>query len=108
MEQSEQKLFSALSLCRKAGKLVLGFDAVTDSVYGGKAALVLLAADASDGTAKRMGRSCEGLVPCRRMPLTQQALCAITYKKVGVYAVTDDNLAILCINSLEHEKEENA
>ena len=51
MEQSEQKLFSALSLCRKAGKLVLGFDAVTDSVYGGKAVLVLLAADASDRTA---------------------------------------------------------
>lgn len=108
MEQSDQKLFSALSLCRKAGKLVLGFDAVAGSVYAGQAALVLLAADASDGTARRMQRTCEGLAPCRRMPLTQQQLCAITYKKVGVYAVTDENLAILCTKSLEHEKEENA
>lgn len=108
MEQNNQKIFSALSLCRKAGKLVLGFDAVADSVYSGKAALVLLAADVSEGTAKRMKRTCEELAPCRVMPLTQQELCAVTYKKVGVYAVTDDNLAILCTNSLEHEKEENA
>ena len=108
MQTTEQKVFSALSLCKKAGKLVLGFDAVTDSVYRGKAFAVLLAADVSEGTAKRAARACEELVPCLRMPLAQADLCAITYKKVGVYAVTDEQLAVLCRRSLEQTKEDNA
>lgn len=41
----------ALSLCRKAGALVMGFDAVKDSVGKGKAQLVLCAGDLSEGTA---------------------------------------------------------
>ena len=60
--ENKQKLLSAISLCRKAGKLVKGYDAVQESVYSGKAWLVLLAADVSDGTAKRMNRTCEELV----------------------------------------------
>ena len=40
----------ALSLCRKAGALVMGFDAVKDSVGKGKAQLVLCAGDLSEGT----------------------------------------------------------
>lgn len=104
--QNDQKLFSALSLCRKAGKLVLGYDAVAGSVLGGKAFLVLLASDVSDGTAKRITRTCEDFVPCLRMPLEQAQLCSLTYKKVGVYAITDENLAALCKGYLEPQKEE--
>ena len=37
----QHKAVFALSLCRKAGALVTGFDAVKESVYTGKAALVL-------------------------------------------------------------------
>ena len=39
----------ALSLCRKAGALVMGFDAVKDSVGKGKAQLVRGAGDLSEG-----------------------------------------------------------
>ena len=39
----QHKAVFALSLCRKAGTLVTGFDAVKESVYKGKAALVLCA-----------------------------------------------------------------
>ena len=42
----QHKAVFALSLCRKAGALVTGFDAVKESVYQGKAALVLCAQDA--------------------------------------------------------------
>ena len=104
---NNDKLLAAISLCRKAGKLVKGFDAVQESVYSGKAGLVLLAADVSDGTAKRMGRTCEDLVDCLRMPLTQLELCSLTYKKVGVYSILDENLANLCRQYLTAEKEEN-
>lgn len=106
--EENKKLFSAVSLCRKAGRLVLGFDAAVDSVYAGKAFLVLLAADASEGTQRRMRRTCEELVPCLRIPLTQQEMSVITRKNVAVYAVTDENLANLCTTCLEHEMEENA
>ena len=85
----------------------MGFDAVRESVMSGKAWLVLLAADVSDGTAKRMARTCEDITECRRMPLTQLELCGISYKKVGVYSVLDENLANLCSQYLADEKEEN-
>ena len=108
METNNQKLFSALSLCKKAGRLVLGFDAVMDSAHRGNAHLVLLASDVSEGTAKRARRNCEGLAPCLQMPLAQADLVALTWKKVGVYAVTDEQLAVLCRRSLEQKKEDNA
>ena len=104
--ENKQKLLSAVSLCRKAGKLVMGFDAVQESVYSGKAYLVLLAADVSDGTAKRMTRACEDMAECLLMPLTQIELCPVSYKKVGVYSILDENLANLCKQYLAQEKEE--
>ena len=104
--ENKQKLLSAVSLCRKAGKLVMGFDAVQESVYSGKAYLVLLAADVSDGTAKRMTRACEDMAECLRMPLTQIELYHVSYKKVGVYSILDENLANLCKQYLAQEKEE--
>lgn len=103
---NQPKIISAVSLCRKAGQLVTGFDAVTESVYKGKAALVLLASDVSEGTKKRIMRNCDDMVPCLMMPVTQLDLSSITYKKVGVYAVTDENLANLCQGCLEQPKEE--
>ena len=90
------KLMGALSLCRKAGKLTMGFDPVAESVAKGKAQLVLLASDLSAGTAGRMTRLCEaaGLRPVT-LPLTQQMLLEITPKRTGVFAVVDPGLAKL-------------
>lgn len=107
MENKQQKLFSALSLCRRAAKLTTGFDAVVQSAYDGKAELILLAADVSEGTERRLRRACEDLVPCEKMPLTQLEMCPITRKKVGVYAIIDQNLAKLCAQYLEQQKEDN-
>ncbi len=104
--EHKQKLLAALSLCRKAGKLVKGFDAVQESVFSGKAALVLLAQDVSEGTEKRMRRACQDFVDCVGMPLTQLELCCLTYKKVGVYSILDENLANLCRQYITDEKEE--
>ena len=43
----EEALFQALSLCRKAGALTMGFDAVEDACVKSKAWLVMVASDAS-------------------------------------------------------------
>ena len=101
----KDKLYSALSLCRRAGKLAMGFDPVADNVGRGRAWLVLLAADLSPKTKKRVEAYCEDLVPVHTMPLTQAELAPITRKPVGVYAVLDENLAILCTGSLETKEE---
>lgn len=90
------KLLGALSLCRKAGKLVMGFDPVAESAAKGKAQLVLLAADLAGGSRKKALRFCDaaGLEP-RALPLTQQELLAVTPKRTGVFAVIDKGLAQL-------------
>ena len=103
---TSDKAFQALSLCRRAGKLVMGFDPVADNVARGRAQLVLLAADLSPKTARRVQNFCEGLAPVVTLPHTQTELAAIARKPVGVFAVIDQNLAVLCKNSLTQTKED--
>lgn len=96
-------LLGALGLCRKAGKLLHGYDRVCEAVLGGKASLVLLASDASDRTASHIQAVCRDLVECRSMPLTIAQLSTLTPRPAAVYAVTDDNLARLCAKHLTQE-----
>ena len=96
----EEALFQALSLCRKAGALTMGFDAVEDAAVKGKAWIVLTASDASEKTVNRLHYSIGDLVDVIRMPLTQDRLADISRKPVAVYAVTDRNLAKLCFDRL--------
>ena len=97
----QNKLLFALSLCRKAGALVMGFDAVKDSVNQGKACLVLCAGDLSPATRQRVVRFCQNETETEDMPLTQFELSAVSKKPTGVFAVTDENLAVLCRKNLD-------
>ena len=94
--EAEQALMSALSLCRKAGKLVLGYDAAVEAVLAGKSHHVFYAADASQSTVERVSFEIDGLAGAKKLPLTQQQMLDITRKSVAIYAVTDINLARLC------------
>lgn len=96
----EDALFQALSLCRKAGALTMGFDAVEEAALKGKAWLVLTAADASPKTVRRLSGAVGELVDVLALPLTQQRLADISRRPVAVYAVTDRNLAKLCFDRL--------
>ena len=95
-----QALFQAVSLCRKAGQLTMGFDAVEEAAVKGKAWLVLTASDASPKTVQRMKHAVGDLVDVLPMPLTQDQLSAVCHRAVAVYAVTDRNLAKLCYDRL--------
>ena len=53
----EEALYQALSLCRKAGALTMGFDAVEDACVKSKAWLVMVASDASAKTVQRLDYS---------------------------------------------------
>ncbi len=94
----------SLSLCRKAGALVMGFDAVKESVLNGSAQLVLCAGDLSDGTRRRIGFCCETQnVPLYTLAETQAQLAPICKKPTGVFAVTNPELAKLCKKALPQE-----
>lgn len=95
------KLLGALGLCRRAGKLALGSDRVLEQAAWGRAALVLLAADASGRTARRLREGCEGLCPVRSLPLSQTELLPLTNRPTAVLAVLDENLARLCEGCLD-------
>ena len=96
----EEALFQALSLCRKAGALTMGFDAVEDACVKSKAWLVMTASDISPKTLQRLNYAVGDLVDVFTMPLTQDKLADISHKPVAVYAVTDRNLAKLCFDRL--------
>ncbi len=97
---STQKLLGALGLARRAGKLVAGFDAVCETAQKGGALLVLLCADASTGTARRVRAACQGYCPVRAIPLGQGDIAAITGKPAGVLAITNKDFKVLCLNAL--------
>lgn len=90
----------ALSLCRKAGALITGFDAVKDSVNNGKAHIVMCASDTSPNTLKRVGYFCEDIIDFYMMDKTQDELAQICKKPAGVFSVTNEELAKLCRKNL--------
>ena len=95
-----QKLRGALGLCKKAGALKAGFDAVCESVGKGEALLVLAASDASERTRRKLNEKCGSLCPVMDIPLSQQDIAVITHKKFGVLAVTDKGLSELCLRAV--------
>lgn len=94
------KLLFALSLAKKSGKLVVGFDAVKSAVIHGNAHIVLLAQDLSEKTIKRVNYFCEDITDVHNTGLTQFEISQVAGRLTGVLAVTDENLAVLARNAL--------
>ena len=95
------RLLFALSLAKKSGKLVMGFDAVKTAVIHGTAHIVLLAEDLSEKTVKRVNYFCEDLTDVHNTGLTQFEISQVAGRLTGVLAVTDENLAVLARNALQ-------
>lgn len=71
------RLKGAIGLARKAGALAVGTELVRTAVRSKKAAVVLLASDASPNAVKRAeGLSAHYRVPLLRLPLTMAELGA--------------------------------
>lgn len=103
MNNDQHPLLGALGLCRKAGKLLHGYDRVQENALRGKVALVLLTSDASERTVSHMKDACDGIVACEQMPLTSADLAMLTPKPAAVFGVTDEHLAQLCANTFDEE-----
>ncbi len=56
---NENKVYSLLGLCQKAGKLVSGEFAVENAIKSGSACVVIVSSDASENTAKKFRDKCD-------------------------------------------------
>lgn len=83
-----------LSLCRRAGKLELGFDAVAGSLKKGQAKLLIFAKDVSERTKREVCYAARHS-PAKLLPLpyTMDEMWFLIGKRIGVAAVTDQGLA---------------
>ena len=92
-EATVKKTLGMLSLCRRAGKLCTGMEAVLEKAGRGEAALILLAEDLSPRSAERLRNRLPEDIPVRSLPCTMQTLSAVTGKAAGIVAVCDENFA---------------
>ncbi len=91
------KLFSMISLSKKAGKLLNGFDVVKEAVLSQQAHLVIFSADVSERTKKTMLRviaDCGDIeISVKETPLVMRDYAVICGKPTGVLAITDSGFA---------------
>ncbi len=90
----KKRIMGFLGLCRKAGKLLIGHDAVKESIVKNKAVLVLLSADASD----RLKQEAKNLVSDKNIkliitPFSSDDFYSGIGKKSSIFSVTDKGFA---------------
>ena len=96
---------STIGLCKRAGKLILGFDAVIGEIKapGKRVSGVLLTSDLSEKTKKEVRFECEKAgVTFTVIPETLDEIKEITGKRAGVIAVLDDGLYGSLIKTTNH------
>ena len=89
-------LWGLVGICRRAGHLFIGFDAVAALAADGRAKQILLASDLSEKTAKELRFVAEKhAVPLAVIPTDKEALGALLglQKPVGVIATDDGGFA---------------
>jgi ribosomal protein L7Ae-like RNA K-turn-binding protein len=88
------RLLSLLGLCRRAGKLSLGFDAALGSARMGETELMITASDLSPKTAAAVAHVTEGeQIELLAIGKTMDEIGQAVGKRVGVLAVNDAGFA---------------
>ena len=101
------RILSLLGLCRRAGKLSLGNDAVLASVRDGAARLVLCTADISENTYKKIAYAAgDSSVPCLTLNRTKDSLGNAIGKYCAVVSVNDAGFAKTLAGYIQTESEE--
>lgn len=103
-----QKLNGILSICRKAGKMAVGFDPMKEALP--KASGVVTASDISPKTYKEVCYFCQKHnVPVQALPMDKEQLGMVIGKKAAVAAVLDkgffDRIRQLCVEATQQPSE---
>ena len=101
------KILSLVSLCKRAGRLLLGFDVVKQAAEDQSARLILLASDISPKTEKEVAFIAQKTgVRVAKMPHTMDEVWMSVNKRAGVLAVTEQGFADKLYGMLSDQKED--
>lgn len=90
----KDKLLSMLGLSKKAGKLLQGFESVTEAALAGKVRLILLTEDLAPRSGNHVQEvALEAGVRCLRIPVNMDDVGYKTGKRAGILGLTDAGFA---------------
>ncbi|MDD6269532.1 MAG: 50S ribosomal protein L7 [Oscillospiraceae bacterium] len=90
----KEKFLNLLTICRKAGKLVPGFDPAKEEILSHRASGVFVTADASARTKKEVRFFCDREnIPTWETELSMEDVQNALGRKAGVLAVCDKGFA---------------
>lgn len=99
-----EKWISLLTICRKAGKLIMGFDPAKEEVLAGRAKGVFVTADASEKTKKEVRFFCaQADVPVQETGFSMSDIQQAVGRKAGVLSVCDKGFADRLMELLEEK-----
>jgi ribosomal protein L7Ae-like RNA K-turn-binding protein len=104
-DAAENKIISLLTMCRRAGMLLLGFDAVTESAKQNGIFCVLLAQDCAPRTEKEVRFRCKGL-PVRKLTEDMDTLACFFRKRTAVFGISSEGFAKKLLSLLPEQAEE--
>lgn len=98
-----------ITMCRKAGKLVMGMDMVKDACNTGTAKAVFASTDFSTKSLKEVKFACyKNNVKLYSLGIEMDDICEGLGKRTGVIAILDGGFAKACAKGLEQiEIDEN-
>ncbi|MBR4022713.1 MAG: ribosomal L7Ae/L30e/S12e/Gadd45 family protein [Ruminococcus sp.] len=100
-----QKIINLLTICRRAGKTVIGFDAVCAEMKLNKVFCVLLAADVSPKTKKEIDFYCGKSGICAVItPINKEEYGKYLGKQAAVIAVCDKGFADKFLSMISQEE----
>ncbi len=102
MNGNKEKIISLLTICRKSGRIEMGFDSVKEAILTGKAKTVLVASDISPKTEKEIrffaGKTS---VSVNVLPASIAEIEFGTGRKAGVIGICDEGFAKKFIELLQ-------
>ena len=94
MDAKQQKVLNLLLLVRKAGKLILGFDACESSVLSGKSKFLIYCSDLSKNTQNRLQNLlAEHKIKSQEFGTKSLFGNAFKTKDLGIISIEDKNFA---------------
>ncbi len=104
-DAAKDRIAASMTMCRRAGKLLLGFDPVKEAAQQGHVCCILLAADVSPKTEKET-HFFAGEIPVRKLPYDMDALTAYFRKRTAVFGVCEQGFAAKLLTLLPPQSAE--
>jgi len=97
-----RQIISIISLCKRAGKLIMGFDVVKEAAEKAQICLILTVSDISPKSYKEIVRVAQmNNVTILSIPVIMDEIFYNVGKRAGILAINDRGLANKLIDTLE-------